>query len=252
MVNVANVAWYDIFLLHILVFIILFCAVFFEWYINYMAYIKIVFLVFFVGISACTPYALLPHSINMADIPWRGPKNLVLENCPNINGVYYLVPLGERRVDVSFKEIFQYPERVGTKRIAIRDIGDEIYKVKDDDQYMSIWIQGNKVRKLIGYRSYGDVYSINLLISPDIDEVEQSSGVQGRVGCYDGKYIYRTVKSFGSFEFSPKTRMVQERFVWKDDDGRLVIKTYGAEYVQFKSKMVESNGHTSVFMPYIN
>ncbi len=217
-----------------------------------MAYIKIVFLVLSVGVSACTPYALFSHSINMKDIPWRGSKSLALENCPNIDGTYSLVPLGGKGVDVSFKEIFQYPERVSAKRIIVRNIGDEIYKVKDGDQYMSIGIQGNKVKKVVGYRSYGDVYSVNLLISPDIDEVEQSSGVQGRVGCYNGKYIYRTVKSFGSFEFSPETRMVQERFIWKDSDGRLVIKTYGTEYVQFKSKMVESNGRTSVFMPYIN
>lgn len=215
-------------------------------------YIRIMVFVLSGSISACTPYALFPHSIDMADIPWRGPKNLTLENCPNIDGTYSLVPLGGKGVDVSFKEIFQYPERVSAKRIVIRNIGDEVYKVKDDDQYMSIGIQGNKVKKVVGYRSYGDVYSINLLISPDVDEVEQSSGVQGYVGCYGGKYIYRTVKSFSSFEFSSKTRMVQERFIWKDGDGRLVIKTYGAEYVQFKSKIVESNGHTSVFMPYIN
>lgn len=201
---------------------------------------------------ACTPYALFPHSIDMNDIPWRGPEKLILEGCPNIDGIYSLVPLGGRGVDVSFKEIFQYPERISTKRIDIRNIGDEAYKVKDDEQYMSIKIQGNEVRKVVGYRSYGDIYSINILINPNVDEVEQSSGKEGRVGCYDGKYIYRTVRSFGSFEFSSKTRMVQESFIWKDNDGRLVVKKYGAEYVQFKQKMVESNGHVSVFLPYKN
>lgn len=182
--------------------------------------------------QGCSLAPFLPYPVAMEDIPWGPPKQLSLENCPNIDGVYRAVPIGQKFVDPHITQILGDPEGKssavwysGYDRAKSMALDDRISI--DAERLASVTVENDVFTSTQFNLSGKRFVTLTLRLDPNIDPKDHEMGREWRVGCQNSSYIVRTVSSYGSNEGSKKSREWRERLVRKSPDGDLQIHIKG-------------------------
>ena len=165
----------------------------------------------------------------MDEIPWDEPSELTLNDCPNIDGTYSPFPIGGKHSDDNFLRLFEYPKRIiKTDVINMREQSEnpeekeQIYR----SQLIDFRIKNNILTKTRLNKS-GKLYSIKtILLDSYIRPEEWQRGIEGRAGCHNGKYIYRTVDSGGGIKRAVKARSWCEQQIEKLPNGDLKVRRF--------------------------
>jgi hypothetical protein len=206
------------------------------------------------SIQGCSLAPFLPYPVAMDDIPWGLPKQLSLESCPNIDGVYKAVPIGQKFVDPHITQILGDPKgksntvwHSGYDRAKSMALDDRIGI--DAERLASITVENNLFTSTQFNMSGKRFVTLTIRLDPNIDPKDHEIGREWRVGCQNGSYIVRTVSSYGSNEGSGKSREWRERLVRKLPNGDLQMHIKGFRQAQRGEPMMTVN-YTLIFPEY--
>ena len=191
--------------------------------------------------SVCTCVILLAgcssSPIAVESIPWKT-KNLRLENCPSIDGLYHIIPR-ERDVisEYVISNIFSAPY---DNIIFSRDNPDEYAKSKErkdqlrfaQERLVSIRIDSN-ILSATEFNTSGKrftTWAVNF--SPVLDATNYG-GKYWRVGCLGGSYITRSVELSSNYDAGKKAISWKENHIRKLANGDIQTKEISCFYRSF-------------------
>ncbi len=197
---------------------------------------KLIAMVFILGLSGCSFSSLIPYyPVDVNDIKWHSPSDLMFVNCPIVSGVYSFIPNNKSRQNFLIHNIFEGSGSVVDKYYFLPM--DEVDRILSGnvDLYISIDSNDDVFEKNIYSVDHGKLYRKKVFLRQNVIQNKLSGS-----GCYDGKYVDRIVYSRSGGEGTSLSRFSQEVHMSIDANGDLIVDVFTGDYKHFVSPELSS------------